>query len=292
MSPGIQIAMIAVVFASQILVLSFFTPQSRHRLYALMFSRYPQEEYPRLYPVPKERIQRRQAMFRPMHTVIGVAAAIALSVLLVRGGGPMQLARWMLYCLLLQILPLYIAMPWSIRLMRAFRAMPPPSVRTAELRQWRLSDFVSPLWVGLGLAGQLLALVCAAVAYRYHPQALGVILLCVLVSVPLSLRMLHVLFVRVPVRRVDPYMSPADTFRARRHRLQILFRGAALLGGYFALMLLYAAQLIRFDFIYLVVGISIAFQLLGIALVSAQGRDLERRDFSVYRATGSAPGTP
>jgi hypothetical protein len=222
-----------------------------------------------------------------MHPVIGAGAAITLAIGLIQGIGPLGLARWMLYCLLVQILPFYVAMPWTIKLIRAYRAMPPPSARSVELRQWRVVDFVSPLAIGLGLIGQGLALAAAVVAYLNRPQLLRLILFCVIISGALLARMLYLLFGHAALVRADPYMSAADTLRVRQRRFRTLFRGAAVLGAYFALMQLYGARLIHFDFIYLVIGISIAFQLLGIALVSAQGRDLETRDFSVYRADSS-----
>jgi hypothetical protein len=111
-------------------------------------------------------------------------------------------------------------------------------------------------------------------------------LFCSLISGALLLRMLYVLLGRVTLMRADPFMSTADIFRVRRRRLGALFRGGAGLGAFYTFALLYQAQLVRLDFgqMYSFVGLSIAFQLLWLALVSAQGRDLETRDFSVYRA--------
>lgn len=283
MVTDIQIVLIVCVFASQILVLSFVTPRRRNQLYSLMFTRYPPQEYPRLYPVTPERIQRIQSFFKPLHVVFGIGAAVTLGTGLVRGIAAPELARWMLICLLVQILPLYLALPWSIKWTKAYRAMPPPSVRSAELRPWRIVDFVSPLRIGLGLLGAELALVCAVLAYLHRPQVLIVILWCAGFSGWLLLRMIYVLFRPMRFGRLDPYMSTTDTFRARQRRFRFLFSAGTILGGFFSLIVLYDAQLIRFDRVYLLVGISIVFQLIGIALVLAQSRDLRTRDFSVYR---------
>ena len=62
----------------------------------------------------------------------------------------------------------------------------------------------------------------------------------------------------------------------------------SIFGLYFVLMQLYTAHLIRFDLAYLSIGVSILFQLFGLALMSAQCRDLQTRDFSVYRADAAA----
>lgn len=287
MGPEIQIVLVAVIFALQIFVLSFLTPQRRHHFWALMFSRYPPQEYPRLYPVPRERIQRRLAFFRPMHKIIGAGAAIALLVGLIRHVPAWQLASWMILSMIVQILPLYIGMPWSIKLMRAYRAMPPPSVRSAQLRPWGITDFVSPLLMCLGLLGAGISIACSVVAYMHRPHSLVMILLSLAMNGMLLIRMLRLAFGPVPVVRLDPYMSDADTFRLRQARFRTAFRVGVILGPYFGLMQLYTAHLVRFDLAWLAIGVSILFQLFGLGLMSAQGRDLQTRDFSVYRADGA-----
>ncbi len=294
MTLDFQRILFAAIFASQIMVLSFYVPQRWRRYYALMFTRYPPEEYPRLYPVPREKMARRLAVAMPLHLAIGGISAITLVVSLLHGADSLELARRMFCCLLFQILPAYLSMFLMIRVAKAFRAMPPPSVRSVELRPWRAADFVSPLWIGLGLAGQVIALTCAVVAYLHRRQALLMVLFCSLTSGALLLRMLYVLLGHVTFMRADPFMSTADTFRVRQRRFRALFRGGAALGASYAFLLLYQAQLVRLDFdlAYPFVGLSVVFQLLWLALVSAQGRDLETRDFSVYRADSGTQATP
>jgi hypothetical protein len=292
MVTDIQTVLIALVFASQILVLSCLTPRRRNHFYALMFTRYPPQEYPRLYPISPERIQHIQSFFKPLHLIFGIGAAGTLGVGLIRGMPAPELARWMLYCMLVQILPLYLALPWSIKWTKAYRAMPPPRMRSAELRPWRIVDFVSPLRIGLGLFGLGLALVCAVAAHLHRPHLLILSVWCASFSGLLLLRMIYVLVRPIHLGRPDPYMSATDTFRARQHRFRIQFRVGAVFGGFFSLIELYLAQLIRLDGVYLLIAISILFQLIGIGLVLAQGRDLKTRDFSVYRGDGAAQPTP
>jgi hypothetical protein len=282
MNPGIQIGLVAVVFASQIFVLSFYMPGRRRHFLALMVDRYPPREYPRLYPVPREQMQRRLALFKALHWAVGLCSAIALLVGLIHGTPALQLARSMLTCLVLQFLPHYAAIPTIVRQMKALRAMPPPSVRTVELRQWRVVDFVSPLSIVLGLLAQGLALGCCLVAYQHRPQALPQVVFCGVVSGGLLLRMIYRLFSHITFRRADPYMSAADMFRVRRRRLRALFGGGAALGVYFAFTLL--TQLVRFDIGYMIIAVSIVIQLLSLYVVAMQRQDLETRDFSVYRA--------
>jgi hypothetical protein len=294
MTLDLQRILFAAVFASQIIVLSFYVPRRWRRCHALMFTRYPAEEYPRLYPVPREKMERRLALAMPLHLAIGSISAITLVVGLLRAADSLELARRMFTCLLFQILPAYLSMFLMLRVAKAFRAMPPPSVRSVELRPWRAVDFISPPWIALGLAGQVIALTCALAAYLHRREALLMVLFCSLISGALLLRMLYVLLGRVTFMRADPFMSTADTFRVRQRRFRALFRGGAALGGFYAFGLLYQAQLVHLDFDreYTFVGLSIVFQLLWLALVSAQGRDLESRDFSVYRNDSGTQAAP
>lgn len=294
MTLDFQRILFAAVFASQIVVLSFYVPQRWRRYRVLMFTRYPPEEYPRLYPVPREKMKRRLALAVPLHLVIGSISAITLVVGLVHGADSLELGRRMFTCLLFQILPAYLSMFLMIRVAKAFRAMPPPSVRSVELRAWHTADFVSPLWIGLGIAGQVIAITCAVVAYLHRREALLMVLICSLISGALLLRMLYVLLGRVTFTRADPFMSTADTFRVRQRRFRALFSGGAALGACYAFLLVYQAQLVQLDFAreYSFVGLSIVFQLLWLSLASAQGRDLETRDFSVYRADNGTQAAP
>jgi hypothetical protein len=87
-------------------------------------------------------------------------------------------------------------------------------------------------------------------------------------------------------------MSPADTFRVRQRPYRLLFYTGAAFGALFAFVLLYNAQLIRFDFSYIMMAFSVGMQLLAVVLASLQDWDLDKRDFSVYRAETGAQATP
>jgi hypothetical protein len=229
---------------------------------------------------------------RPVYLAIGGGAAITLFVSLIHGADSVELARRMFCWLVFQILPLYASLIWMIKAARALRAMPPPHARSVELRPWRIVDFVSPLWIGLGLAGQVMALACSMVAYLHRREALLMVLFCSVISGALLIRMIYVLLGRAAFTRADPYMSAADVFRDRRRRFRALFGGGTALGACFAFMLLNQAQLVRVEQVYGLVGASIVMQLVWLAVVSAQGRDLDKRDFSVYRADGAAQTAP
>jgi len=283
---SLDTVVVALVFAAQIGVLSFFTPHTRRRNFAFMLGRYPPAEYPRLYPVPADRTAWNLTIFKPVHAAIGVGATVVLVAGLASGQSAFDLGRWMFVCLLAQILPLYLNLPFAIKLARAFRALPPPSVRSAELKSWRVLDFVSPVWVGLGVAGAAFALASAVVAYLQTPSTLRIPTIAALIGGVLLLLMGLLLSGSVTFARADPYMTQHDTFRARQRRLILVFRVGAVFGAYAGAMALWSARLLHFDIVYVYPAVSVMFQLLGLALVRSQRRDLETRDFSVYRLEG------
>src|SRR4051812_47010352 len=102
MIPDFQFLLIAVVFASQIVVLSFYAPIRWQRYHARLFEKYPREEYPRLHPLPREELERKFAIFRPMHLIIGVVASLAFLGAFIYADGPRGFAGPMMMSLLVQ----------------------------------------------------------------------------------------------------------------------------------------------------------------------------------------------
>ncbi|HTC44831.1 MAG TPA: hypothetical protein VK696_07270 [Steroidobacteraceae bacterium] len=286
MTLNLENVLLVAVFASQIIVLSFYVPLRWRRYYVLMFTRYPPEQYSRLYPVPKQDIERRLSIFRRTHLPIGVVAAVIFVVTLIHAPSSKVFAAFMSVTLVLQFaIPFCIAMPLGFRIWKAFRAMPPPSARSAELRPWRITDFVSPLWIGLGLSMQALGLACTVIGYLYWPKALGPgAVMLMVIPVALLVTMIYPLFAPRGFSRPDPYMSATDTFSDRQRRYRARFRSAAAVGPIQALVVLAAAPFIHIEYGYTSIVTSVCLQLCTLWFVSSQLQELETRDFSVYRA--------
>jgi hypothetical protein len=293
---NLQAVLLAAIFACQIVVLSFYAPQRWRRHYAMMFERYPPEQFPRLYPLPKEAIERKLAIFRVTHLAIGIGAAVAFFAALIFAKSPQWFAISMGQANIWQAVVL-LCMAWwplGLRIRKAFRAMPPPSPRSAELRQWRVTDFVSPLCIGLGLSLQTLGLACAVVVYLswLNTHTILPLVLTTVIGGWLLWSMIRRLFSPQGSARPDPYMSGADTFRVRQRHCRVLFGAGAFWGAFQAFFLLYNAQLIRFDFAYLYAGLSVVLQLWALLLVSNEDYDFDTRDFSVYRAGSGTQTAP
>jgi hypothetical protein len=290
MIPDYPILLVALLFASQIAVLSFYAPMRWRQYHAHLFEKYPREQYPRLHPLPREELERKFAIFTPMHLIIGGVASLAFLGALIYADSARGLAGPMMMCLLAQVmLPIYIALPLEFRIRQGLSFMPPPSRRSVELRKWRVTDFVSPLWIGVGLSVQALCVVCAVAVHLYRPDTQG-ILVTGIGSGAMLLAMILSLFTpgSATSTRADPFMSPADTFRVRQRVNRFLYVGNPALCAWVTSTLLYNAGLVHLDLAYQFVIVSIIAQLAGLALVSRWNRDLNTRDFSVYRGDGSA----
>jgi hypothetical protein len=100
-------------------------------------------------PVIDERFN---AILLVVRFVVVVAGAAVFTVDLVEGHGPVTLARTMIWVILAQMVPALLGLAWRQRMTRAFRAMPAPSVRSAELRPSRLTEFVPLPLIATGMA--------------------------------------------------------------------------------------------------------------------------------------------
>jgi hypothetical protein len=284
MSLGFRSVLLAAAFASQIIVLSFYVPQRWGQYYALMFRRYPPEQYLRLYPLPKHVIERRLSFFRRADFGIGCFAALVLVAALVQSPSSKVFAAYMSCVLVLQLgVVLCIAMPLGLKISRAFRGMRPSNARSAELRPWRITDFVSPAWIMLGLVMQTLGLACIAAGYLYWPKARPPAAVMMAWGVVLLGIMGYSLFSPRGFSRPDPYMSGADTFSERQRRYRVRFLAGAVSGPLEALIVLSCAPFMHIENADVCISGSVVIQLWALWFISSQQQDLETRDFSVYR---------
>ncbi len=296
MTSNFQTYLLTGVFASQIIVISFYAPQRWRRSCALLLERYPPEQYPRLYPLPKQEIERKLVIFKATHLAIGFGATAVFVAALLFARSPYWFAVCMGESVVVQFtVPLYIiALPLWIRISKGLRAMPPPHRRSAELRQWRVTDFVSPLWIGLGFGLQTLGLACSAAVYLYWLNAHTILPLVIATGTGACLLgvMTYTLLAPQGAARPDPYLSGADTFRVRQRRYRMRFGAGAFYGIFQTFYLLLSAQLIRIDSAYKYVIPSVLLQLGALLLVSNADYGFATRDFSVYRADSGTQAAP
>jgi hypothetical protein len=289
MNPTLQTMLIAVAFVSQLLVMSFVVPRSFRRSFAELLRRCPPERYPSLYPLAVKRMQRLNRSLNIVNVAAAAAGAIALLWGLWQRIPPGELAIRLIWTSVGQTIPAMLRLPWQIRMMRAYRDLPAPPQRSAELRAMHITDFVPPALIASGLCITILA-VAGALLLLYRGAAPGVqqpiVMLVIMVGMGMLIliRMLYVVLSGAPLPRPDPYMSTDDLFRARRVRFRMLFGGATALGLYFSGLQAYVALNAPFPMLYLYVAISLLMQLLFLRSARYARRTLAMRDLEVYSA--------
>ena len=152
-----------VVFLSQILLVSFVLPRRILARMSYVFSTYPPETYPKLYPRPIEHYGRARRTYGTMNLVVLAAGLALLAVLL----GYQRSGRWdhviAMWFFLAQMIPVMVLDVSALRESRLMRNL--STTRKAGLQPRRVSDFISPALVGLA-AGAYLAFVALVVYVR------------------------------------------------------------------------------------------------------------------------------
>jgi hypothetical protein len=128
-----------------------------------VFSTYPPETHPKLYPKPIAHYDRARRTYRIMNLVVVAAGLALLAVLL----GYQRSGRWdhviAMWFFLAQMVPVMVLDVSALRATRLMRTL--STTRKAGLQPRRVSDFISPALVGLAV-GTYLAFVALVVYVR------------------------------------------------------------------------------------------------------------------------------
>jgi hypothetical protein len=277
--------LITMLFISQIVVCSFVSARRFSQANDLLRQKYPPQQYPKLYPISAEKIQGQY--IQPMAMRMGIAglAILVLVVSLTQHASAYQLAERMLWVAMAQLLPTLLLLPQQLGIMRALKTMPPPAVRSTELRAWRVKDFVSPTAITLAIVASTISL-CVTTYFWLHGTLSGNnrLWFAGLVCGFLLARMLYLLLVPNTMARPDPYMSDADLFRTRQLHLRVLFGAGILMGIYMTFIQILAAGLLQIDRVFVIAGVSVLVQLLSLRMSGMARNIIEKRDFTPYRA--------
>jgi hypothetical protein len=285
MNIDFPIVLITTLFISQIVVCSFLSARSFASTNNLMREKYPPQEYPKLYPISAERMQRQHTQRMALRMSIAGVAILVLIASLSQHATAYQLAERLLWVAIAQMLPTLLLLPHQLSITRALKAMPPPAVRSAELRAWRVTDLVSPTAIALAIVASTIPL-CMAAYFWLHGTPNGnkrpwiLALICGL----LLARMLYLLLVPSTMTRPDPYMSDSDLLRARQMRIRMLFSMGIFMGIYVTFMQLLVAGLLQIDRVFVIAGVSVLVQLLSLRMSGMVRKLIDKRDFTPYRA--------
>jgi len=222
------------VYLSQILLMSLYLPSRVLRRARALIETYPPFEFPKLYPVPVETIERMLRLYRNLNLGLLVLGLALLAAAWVSGytfdsawhGGdvpvPNTYPRALVHYTFFQLLPPVLFGYWQSRYFKRIRAAARNRIRTAEIKARRLFDFVSPTLLGTALAmyvgATVLLLVVGESPRRIAGMSvsgmsaymLAVMTICNIALAGCLVWLLH-------GRKQDPYQTHED--RARMIRL-------------------------------------------------------------------------
>lgn len=295
MSFELPIMILTLAFIVQVTVMSFYTPYRIRHYFLALVEKFPQEEYPRLYPVSPEEFNRQQRILQRANTAIGIIGLLAflLSLLLWREDQVNSPFRdlnpyFMIasYCVI-QMFPMLVYARWQRQAAKRMREMEAPKRRSAELRRLKITDYVSPAHITFGLAANALNLGFAAYCLVTGTGPRNLMIYGILSSGFLLLMMLRPTLKTPQFKRIDPFLSPDDLFAQRRIQMSVLFRTS----GIYALFVLFIATS-KAEVIGVDIDIAYGFTLLCLLLTVSSMRlgqfyslTLQKTDFSVYRVS-------
>lgn len=282
----LSIVLIA-TFMSQLVLLSIVGPRRVYLYRRELWEKFPPEQYSHLYPVGMEWIQRQQSISRVIDWGVFCTGFLILIVLVIRSSSTGQMAYVMSCVCIAQVLARVVRERIDFKIMRAYKSMAPPAVRTAIFQSWTLWNFVSPALVVCGIVTTTIAIVVASLV-GFMPQGkAAVILVYLAMDLFLLVRMVRVIFQPL-LPRPDPYATKEDVFAIRKRRLHVLFIGSAIFAIITTFELLAGTKLIELRYEYVTVAVSLIIQATSVALSAAILRQLRTRDFSAYRGSAAA----
>lgn len=286
MSPELQMLLIAIVFLSQIAVLSFIAPIRLGYFYRKLYDSYPESGFPRFYPVPRAEMERnfnRYTLVRLATGPVGLAALVYGFL----SGDPLLFAKIMLVVGMFQVLSTLVVQRWRPGILRAMGKLPPPPRRSAELRRWRITDFVPPALIGLALASILSVFAAVVHVWSVARGDGGMIGFSLFAALPLTTGYLGWMLLRIwkPVspEQDQAVSSNADLFPQRQRRLRVLFVAATITGLALTYVLILGAGTMGLDFFWTCIGMSILMQVLFLVVPGLAFRTIRSLDFSGYR---------
>jgi hypothetical protein len=151
------------VYLSQVLLISLYLPNRLLHRARHVIETFPPSEYPRLYPEPLARINRKLRIYRYLNgglllLGLGLLAAAWLSDyrIAARYGAYPTAVAYSSYTIL-QLSPIIVLSFWGIAYFRRLREAARGRIRTAELKARRPFEFVSPPLLGTAVAMYVVA---------------------------------------------------------------------------------------------------------------------------------------
>lgn len=282
---------IILVFISQIITISLYMPFVVRRYSRELVRRYPESEYPRLYPIGADiRIARGQKS-KYWHYAAAIFCALILLYGLFTSMASKNLTWMIVLALLVQNIPIVIAGRWMVQRDRALKEMPPLSVRSSALKTRGLRDLLSIRSFYLAIAMYIASLIMGGILLTQDLEGekwgyLGIVFIMVIGALHFAFTMKKI-FALVEMPRVDPYASTEDVFQRAGQDAKTVVGASTFVSFSLALTLLWlfikASGLQDYDGIPVILLMSLLAQVSMVAVGHGIARQLNNTDYSVYK---------
>jgi len=156
-----------IVFTSQIFLLSYYYPKNIIRRIADILEKYPRVDYPKLYPKSVEETEKGQRIFNVLSKIILIIGLIILAIIVSWNysyEGRMSEIIPVIY-FMVQIIPFILLEISGFSYLRMMRKADSSTTRNAELAPRKLTNFISPVYIGIAV---LMSLLCIAYFYSLY----------------------------------------------------------------------------------------------------------------------------
>ncbi|MBL4639890.1 MAG: hypothetical protein JKY57_05110 [Kordiimonadaceae bacterium] len=155
-SMTVVLAVFYTVFVGQIYILSIYIPNKICDRVEHVLRHFPPQDYPKLYPVNRDGLLKRQGrairVFRVVNYLIAAVGFLILSVMYASDYTPHEKGgdeTFVMLYFLFQVGPFFYISIKEYKQFKLMREAYTSNTRTAELQPRRLFDFISPIWVVL-----------------------------------------------------------------------------------------------------------------------------------------------
>lgn len=141
------------VFLSQVILISFYFSRKILSRMKYVVETYPPSQYPKLYPVSIDKVEKGQRIFRNMNLLVLLAGLILVLIGFLSGYSPNdnEDGIFLTIYFVAQFFPMILAEISGFKYFKLMRKANSRTTRKAELHPRRLFDFISPALLGIAI---------------------------------------------------------------------------------------------------------------------------------------------
>lgn len=217
--------MFYVIFVSQIVLISLYVPQKIIRRLEQVSSRYPADEYPKLYPNGVNYYQKAKGWFTWLTRIIFVLGFVVAWLIYkaaeVNEGQINQMYPWAYF--MLQMLPVMLLEQTTFKHYRHMRKADTRTSRKAELAPRKLFSFVSPMLFWSAVLAYLLFVLFAFAVHGFSLEETSMPLEMSAVVLLGNLFFAGIVAFLLRGKKLDPYQTQLDRMRTIEYNIKWLF---------------------------------------------------------------------